>query len=434
MPAESDWVLYAPYADKSLLRDVLAYEMSNLMGRYATRTRFVEVFLSRGGARLGRDDYAGLYVLEERIKRDDARVNIAKLKPEDNTEPAITGGYILKRDHVDSPFSRWGRNYSGPAANGEVGFTTGRDLRLFFVDPDEQDLSSQQKAWIAAYLNRLEGALYGSAFTDPTNGYAAYLDVDSFIDHHWLVESTKNIDGFRYSCYLTKDRGGKLKVEPAWDWNLSFGNADYYDAWYTSEWYYPLLRPTEVCWFERLAEDPDFYQRHIDRWAVLRTNVLNPDRISRRVDELAAELKEAQARNFRRWPILGVNVNPNHFVGDTWEEELDYLKKWFRARVSWIDRQFPAAPRIAPANTPGPAAPPAVTPPPAPRPEDPISLSTPSGQILFTLDGSDPRAPGGAAMPTARTYEAPVAVPAGSLLVARVRNGTFWSAPLRIQR
>lgn len=436
LPRESDWVLYAPYADKSLLRDVLAYEMSNLMGRYATRTRFVEVFVNRGGPRLTRDDYVGVYVFEERIKRDSARVNIAKLTPGDNAEPAITGGYILKRDHVDNPFNRWGRNPNyRPANDGENGFTTSRDMRLFFVDPDEKDLTAQQKAWIEAYLNRLEQSIYGPNFTSPTQGYARYLDVDSFIDHHWLVESTKNIDGFRYSCYMTKDRGGKLKLEPAWDWNLSFGNADYYDAWYTSEWYYPLLRDSEVCWFSRLAEDPDFYQRHIDRWAELRTNVLDPDRVSRRVDELAAELQEAQTRNFQRWRILGVEVHPNHFVGDTWQEELDYVKKWFRARVSWIDRQFPAAPRRASPPEAAPAGGASNNPAAPPRsPGDAVVLTARSGQIYYTLDGSDPRQSGGAVAPGAQSYQQPIALPANARLTARTKNGTFWSAPFSLHR
>lgn len=421
MPSESDWVLYAPYSDKTLMRDVLAYEMAGLMGRYAPRTRFVEVFVKRGSGRLTMSEYAGVYVLVERIKRDKQRVNIAKLTPEDNAEPAITGGYIIKRDHWDSPWGGgWGtRNASAPAANGDIGFSTSRRMRLFYVEPDERDLTPQQKAWIGGYMNSLERAIYGGNFASPTEGYAKYLDVDSFIDHHWLVEATKNIDGFRYSCYMVKDRGGKLKIEPPWDWNLSFGNADYHEAWLTGDWYYPLLRTSEVCWFSRLDQDPEFHQRHIDRWAELRTNALDPARFSRRVDELAAQLKEAQARNFRRWPIIGEHIRPNHFIGDTWQEELDYLKKWFRARVAWIDRQFPAVPTIANKDNPAPSG-------------GPISLQVRRGEIYYTLDGTDPRAIGGNVAAQAKRYEAPVSLSRKSQLVARARDGGNWSAPLRL--
>ena len=98
-PSDSEWVLYAPYPDKSLIRDVLAYDLSRQMGHYAPRTRFVEVFLSDSRRRLSRRDYVGVYVFEEKIKQGDARVNIAKLGPEQNKEPEISGGYIFKKDH-----------------------------------------------------------------------------------------------------------------------------------------------------------------------------------------------------------------------------------------------------------------------------------------------------------------------------------------------
>src|SRR5439155_2912765 len=81
LPAQSDWVLYAPYPDKTLMRDVLGYELHAKMGHWAARTRFVEVFVNKTGAKLGQRDYAGVYVFEEKIKRDKDRVNISKLKP-----------------------------------------------------------------------------------------------------------------------------------------------------------------------------------------------------------------------------------------------------------------------------------------------------------------------------------------------------------------
>src|SRR5258707_14038461 len=100
-PPDSEWVLYAPYPDKRLMRDVLAYELSRQMGHYAPRTRFDEAFLSNSGRRLSRRDYAGVYVFEEKIKASRDRVNIASLTPADNQEPEISGGYIFKKDHQD---------------------------------------------------------------------------------------------------------------------------------------------------------------------------------------------------------------------------------------------------------------------------------------------------------------------------------------------
>src|SRR6185369_10206069 len=117
-------------------------------------------------------------------------------------------------------------------------FSTRRRSQFFNVEPKADEITSAQKKWLTGYLNRFEDVLYGPNFRDPANGYAAYLDVDSFIDHHLLVEVTKNIDGFRFSTFYHKDRGGKLKLGPLWDWNLSMGNANGKQGWMPEYWYW----------------------------------------------------------------------------------------------------------------------------------------------------------------------------------------------------
>jgi hypothetical protein len=123
------------------------------------------------------------------------------------------------------------------------------------------------------------------------------------------------VDGFRYSAFLTKDRGGKLKPGPSWDWNRSFGNANYYGGGQVQGWYWSNLRPNEISWYLRLREDPDFMQRCNARWINLRKTVFDPKKINARIDELAAQLEEAQQRNFERWPILGQHITCNFYVG-----------------------------------------------------------------------------------------------------------------------
>ncbi len=193
----------------------------------------------------------------------------------------------------------------------------------------------------AGYLGAFEAALYGPGFADPVKGYAAYLDVDSFIDAHWLAELSKNVDAFRYSAHLVKDRLGKLKPEPPWDWNRSFGNANYYGGGQPHDWYWPYLRPNEISWYQRLSQDPKFRRRCADRWQELRRDVFDPRKLNARIDQLAAELNEAQARNFQRWPILGKQVTCNFFVGASFEEEVRWLKSWIVSRIAWIDSQNP---------------------------------------------------------------------------------------------
>jgi hypothetical protein len=324
LPKEEDWILYAPFEDKTMMRDVLAYELARKMGRYAPRTRYVELFVTNSKGKVSMSDYAGVYVLMEKIKRGSERVNIAKLTSGQNAEPDITGGYIIKRDHDDRNETRFNTSHGGP---------------YFFVYPSGKDITPQQKTWLKNYFNSFESALYGEDFTDSKRGYAAFLDVDAFIDSHWLIEASKNVDGFRYSAYITKDRGGKIQPGPAWDWNRSFGNANYYGGNRTEGWYSSNLRPREISWYHRLREDPAFMRRSAARWSQLRQEILDLKKVNALVDQYAGELREAQARNFERWPILGERVTCNSYVGETWDEEVRWLKKWIENRINWIDKQ-----------------------------------------------------------------------------------------------
>src|SRR5207244_8407548 len=144
-----------------------------------------------------------------------------------------------------------------------------------------------QASLLARHLNLFEEVLYGPNFKDRQHGYAAYIDLDSFIDQHWMVEFSKNVDGIRFSNFLQKDRGGKIKMEPIWDWNLSFGNASGKQGWNPEGWYGTQLDYSEYLWFGRLFEDPDFTQKSIDRWAALRTNVFSTSNILARVHQIA---------------------------------------------------------------------------------------------------------------------------------------------------
>jgi hypothetical protein len=482
LPADDDWVLYAPYPDKSLIRDVLAYELNSQMGHWAPRTRLVEVFVNRTGTRLSRRDYAGVYVFEERVKRGRSRVNIEKLGPDDHAEPALTGGYIFKKDHTDSAGGPvGGEGYgagpvsqstkagypTGPggfpgAASGflpparttvrvgssssssrssrtptvvtnhygfaatlppgresesretlkdEESFRSTRTNEFYFVEPEPDEITAVQKAWLRKHLNDLEAALHGPDFRDPQKGYRAFLDPESFVDYHLFTEMTKNVDGYRFSVFYHKDRGGKVKADPVWDWNLSFGNANGKQGWIPEYWLWPQLDDREYTWYRRLFEDPDFAQLYVDRWAQLRTNVFATKRILARVDELAAQLQEAQKRNYQKWPILGRPINPQWYSFATYEEEIGWLKKFIEMRLAWMEKQF----------LPVPAA--------VAKPGGPVTLRAAAGEIVYTLDGSDPRATGGGLAPTAKVYQNPVSLTEGRLF-ARTREGNRWSGPL----
>ncbi len=493
LPRESDWVLYGPYPDKNLLRDVLAYELGGAMGAWAPRTRFVEVFLNERRGRLGMENYLGLYVFEEKITRDKARVNIAKLGPGDTREPEITGGYIFKKDHAErggrgrwngggppmggAPMLRGGfptppggfpadpegflpalngdtnlRNNSrgpvrmtrglerGPVAPRTItnllagpvrqnsrldetqvfpdadSFTTAfQGNTFYYVDPEPDEITAVQRAWLRDYLNRFEAALYGPDFADPQQGYQAFIDRDSFIDFHLLSEVTKNVDAFRFSTFYHKPRGERLKMGPLWDWNLSFGNCDGKQGYMPERWLWPQLNDQEYSWFRRLFEDPDFGQRYVDRWGELRATIFATSNMLARVDAHVAQIGEAQQRNFRRWPILGREINPNYFVGDTYQEEIYWMKRWTSNRLAWIEKQFVAAPVVTRGA------------------QLALTTTATNAQIYFTLDGRDPRAPGGAAAVFAKVYVAPLVTTKDGKdgkVFARTRVGTRWSPPV----
>ncbi len=422
LPAESDWVLYNPYSDKPFLQNFLAYELHEKMGHYAPRRRFVELFVHATTGRLDYPrDYAGIYLLVEKIKVDDHRVDIARLTPQQNSEPDITGGYVIKKDK-DSPGDLNFNTAGGAGFSGQA---------LKYHEPKPREITPAQRNWIRNYLNQFEKALYASDWRTRTgtNHYAYYIDVDSFVDNHWIVEFAKQIDGYRLSNYLHKDRGGKLAMDPIWDWNLSFGNADYLDGATPSGWYYPLLGEYDHIWLRRLicgttsgtgtAGDPDFNQRIADRWSELRTNILQAANLLARVDEMAAYLDEAQVRDFKRWPRLGTYIWPNPPIYSqprTYAEIIANLKNWINQRYAWIDRQFLRAPDFDPAGG-------------GVSPNLPLAMSAAAGTIYYTLDGLDPRAPGGGVASSAKICTGPVALPGNCRVVARARSGSRWSGP-----
>ncbi|MGB0840492.1 MAG: T9SS type A sorting domain-containing protein, partial [Chitinophagales bacterium] len=145
-------------------------------------------------------------------------------------------------------------------------------------------------------------------------------------------------------------KGGKFTCGPMWDFNLSYGNADYCDAYKTIGWQYNFA---DICenrfdvmppnWWARLLEDKAFADSLKCRWIDLRSTILSTNAINHWIDNTALYLAEAQERNFTKWPILGEYVNWNHFIGNTFQEEVDRLKWWFKIRSEYLDVKLPGS-------------------------------------------------------------------------------------------
>lgn len=331
MPAESDWILNASYTDKSLMRDVLTYHLSNQMGRYASKTKYVELVLD--------GDYRGVYIMMEKIKRDANRIDIASLKPTDTDGDAITGGYILKIDkNTGTANAYWKSPYP---ANHNM------EINVMVEYPKKEVLTDGQYSYIKTHFTEFENVLKSANFKDPVNGYAKYIDVNSFIDYFLLTELNYNIDAFRLSVFFYKDRNSrdpKIKMGAPWDYDHAYGNANFCQGWETNHWAYDFIR--EFCpsedkqvpfWWARLLEDRDFCIKVRDRWQQLRQNQWSTNTITSFIDQNAALLNESQARNFQRWPILGEWVWPNYYYGNTYQEEVNWFKNWTQQRLNWVD-------------------------------------------------------------------------------------------------
>jgi len=317
MTEENDWILNGPYHDITMMRNVLVYNISNDLGHYASRTQYCELVLN--------NEYQGLYILLEKVKRDGDRVDISKLEPDETEGDDLTGGYIIKLDKLD------GENVDGWTS------TNGIYYQYHYPKPDE--IVGEQKQYIQAYIANFESIMLSNNWNDEELGYPSLIDINSFVDYVLINEFSKNIDAYRLSTYLYKDKDSdnpKLFAGPVWDYNLSFG-----DAWYGSDvnvfqgWEIdhnirlPYDSPKIPFWWIKIAKDKQFTESTAERWFALRSGVFDKDSLSRRIDSLHSYIMEAQNRNSERWPDMG---NYNNFI-----VEIGRLKSWINNRIDWID-------------------------------------------------------------------------------------------------
>jgi len=334
LPKESDWVLYAPYTDKTLMRNFLAYTFSNEMGRWAAHCRFVEVVIN--------DDYKGIYVFMEKIKRGSGRVNIAKMSTTDISGDAVTGGYIFS---LDKEPDGWFSSHTVPNSG------TSSKRQFSFVYPKLENIVQQQKDYIKSFVDSFENALASPVYQDPVNGVRKFADVPSFIDYLIVNEVSRNVDGYRLSSFFYKDKNsksGKIFAGPVWDYDLGFRNADYCDGSNTSGWAYNF---NYVCpgdgagllpfWWYQLEKDTAFQGSLRCRWKQLRQTTLSIPHLNFLIDSIVTLTVEVRERHFQRWPVLGQYIWPNpQPIPANYDSEISVLKQWILNRVEWIDNNI----------------------------------------------------------------------------------------------
>jgi subtilisin-like proprotein convertase family protein len=331
MPVESDWVLTAAYPDKTMLRNPLTQHLFRKMGHYAPQSRFVELVIN--------EEYFGVYILTEQIKRGKDRVSISKMTSFDNQFPYITGGYIIQINRTDDP--GWYSLFPG---------ISGNDAKFYYQYnyPNKNKITIPQQNYIKSVLDSFETVMNSASFADPVNGYSRFIDENTFIDYLIINELSKNVDAYKLSAYLYKDnvmKGGKLKMGPTWDYDIAWHNCNFGNAF--SELYWQYDQPNSVypipTWWKTLMKDPSFKDKLYCRYHTLRKQTLSNNEMYSYIDESVHLLKEAHERNFRQFPIIGAYIypNPQQQQGATYEKEIQHLKDWIAKRAAWLDANVP---------------------------------------------------------------------------------------------
>jgi len=332
MPEESDWVLHAPYSDKTLMRNALTYHFGREMGSWAPRFKYCEVYLNR--------DYQGIYLLMEKIKRDGDRVDVEKTLPDHNSGDSLTGGYIIRADKLDGLTAWEDFFYAYP----KYTYPNSRLYYFTYYYPEADKITTNQQNYIQSFMYNAESALNSPDFKDAVKGYPNFMDPNSFADFQIMNELGNNVDGYKISTYFYKDadsKDGRLHAGPLWDFNLCYGNVDYANARYmTNTWLYKDLNWGVLHWWARLMEDENYSSNLKTRYSFFRNTKLSNEMVFGFIDETAAYLGEAIDRNFVRWPILGQHIWPNNFVGNTYAEEISFLKSWMDDRFAFLDANW----------------------------------------------------------------------------------------------
>ena len=336
MGVDDDWALLAPYADKSMIRDLLSFTLARPYFEFVPSGKHCEMIMD--------GVYYGVFIMSERVRKGSNRLNIGK--PSADTGDDLTGGYHLEVDRDDETVYK--SKYAPVDKNGNA--ISGKSISYQYKSPEFADLTEAQLNYIHSYIDAMENALASEGYKDPINGYRKYMDVTSFIDYMLSTELAHNVDGYRLSTNIYKH---KDSVDPRfktslWDLNLGFGNANYYDGWKTDTWVYnyndQFSHDSQIVpfWWHRLLTDEAFNNEVKDRWAEYRLGNYSDQHIEDVIDSMTINLNAygAQERNSTAWPRWGRHVWPNYYVANSYDEEISYLKDWISKRLAFMDLEI----------------------------------------------------------------------------------------------
>ena len=337
MGKDNKWVLLAPYADRSMIRDLLTFTLARPWMEYTPEGKLVEVFID--------GTYYGVYILCEAVSKGKTRLDLDDPGEEGD---ALTGGYLLEVDANEDGF--FTSHYHPVFSDG----TPIMDRYVYFQykSPEIPDMTPAQINYINKRLDAMEDALASPDYLDPENGYRKYIDAQNFVDFQLFTELANNVDGYRLSGKFFKRRDSidqRFKMV-LWDLNLAYGACRYNDSYRTDTWMYKSNDLTysrgEVYlipfWWQRVNTDPDYTAQLKARWKEFRRSNLSNDGIMNTIDSLAEVINRygAEGRNNQAWPRWNKWVWPNYYTPKSYNDELNYLKQWITDRLAWMDQQL----------------------------------------------------------------------------------------------
>lgn len=316
MPKENDWILNGLAYDPSYMRDFISYKLSKLIGNYASRGRYCEVVLN--------GEFQGIYVLQEKLKADDSRININKIKDTHLTLPKLTGGYITKTDKIEgSDVAAWSMdNYLGYQSN------------FVHEHPKSSEVQPEQHEYIKGEFETLQDKVTVPSDSSIINGYPSVIDLPSFVDFILINELASNADAYEFSTFFHKDRNGKLRAGPIWDFNLTFGNDLFfwgYDRSQTDVWQFNYGGNDGPKFWRDLFDDAVFKCYLAKRWQALTVPgmPLNSLEIFTLIDETATLITEAVER---QETITGT-------TGEFDQQIID-IKNFITERITWLSNEL----------------------------------------------------------------------------------------------
>lgn len=307
MNSSKKWVLLANYADKSLLRNEVGFELSKRLGMaYTPESILVDVILN--------GEYMGNYELVEQIDVAKDKINVVKQNLDD---PNISGGYLVEMD--------------GFAESENVNFRTPRNMKVSVKYPDDEEITKEQVDYIKNHISNFEEKLFS---INEASEYQNYFDIKSYINFYLINEIIGNPDIF-WSTYMYKQKDDNLLyTSPVWDFDIAANNDSRLGDAQKKLMLDAAHEPKQ--WINQLMKDPTFRAEVRKRWNEVKDII----KVENFITAKAASIGSSQKKNFLKWPILDQKIYLNIQAAGSFESEVSFLKNYFNERIKWLDSQF----------------------------------------------------------------------------------------------